>query len=109
MRLAVKEFSIERRRIPDIFISVNYEIGFDGKEWVIHRVGAIAVEARKAGARQQMVRSVIRKKASSLFPEQFVLPSLPMTPQMKKMDLDLAISGVKTENQFLYVLIDQKR
>lgn len=101
-RFYLSEFNTGDRVLPPTQIDVDYELKNHRGRWYLSRAGEIGIETEHSGARQQIVRSILRKRLETVVPTTFPLPELRLPNHVRK-DLDLKIGGLSAQDQAIVV------
>ena len=109
LKLAIANFEIEEKQLRDIILRADYEVENSNGKWELKRAGELIVESNQSGARQQIVRTVVRKRAAQFLPNRIELPILKPTKSMKQMDLDLMIEQIIARDEKIFVTINHRR
>lgn len=108
LRFNIEEFKTENRSLNDLSIETAFEIKQENQKWLLERVGETKILSESSGARQKIVRSIVKKRVDKILPSRIALPELENFDAMNEMDLELGIKSVATTSNSVLVSIDHK-
>ena len=105
--ITADEITSGKKSLPPTKIELRYSLQYRGGKWFAvrdERVEVSAVdESERLGARQQIVKTVTRKRFARLFPEEFAIPGYQFTagdgPNASSFDLE--VKTITTQNGWL--------
>lgn len=107
--LSLDSFQADDRQLPGARIGLEYILGYYDGRYYLQRDEAIEINGDYSGARQQIVRSIMRKRLESAIPKLIPIPDLPPNPQLQSKDLDLSVARIALNPQNLTLELDHRK
>ena len=104
IRLGFSNFQSADHTTPPIVVRVVYQVQNNGKNWSLVRDGELEIRGTSKGARQKVLRSVMRQRLNSILPDAIPL-QLPTPNSQFVEDLNLRIADIATQGSVLSVAL----
>ena len=107
VKLFLKEFESKGRSLEEFSASVNYQFS-PGKKPQLNKVGSVKLSGECFSGRNQVLKSIVRQRIESQLPETIKIESLFSTKTNRKLDVELKLSDVILEDQYITIQIDHE-
>lgn len=105
--IKIREYSSGSRSLEDLTVKFSYKLVRHSKEWHLHRQDEIDVVTsdpnRKLGARQQVLRTIIKKRVEKFIPEKLNLSALQKSTADLELPFEMNLKKITTEAGWLIV------
>jgi hypothetical protein len=101
----VESFEYDDRILPAVAARFIYRIEQKGSQLNLVRDGDIEIHGDTSGARQQILRSIFRKRLDSILPDSIPV-NLPTGVLRRMQNVDLSLYRVTTQNSCLNILLN---
>jgi hypothetical protein len=113
VRLTSERIESEGRTISGLTVVAGYSLKQDLENWLMVRNDEVEVIDSangdgQLGARQQVFRTVMRKRFDRIIPRSITIPDLNRSKRHEQLDLDLHFQRFTLNDQHLVIAIDNR-